>query len=190
MTITQTLSGLWLDSEKKGEEAGLVTVLPEKDGPRLQWLLNGFLFVNVLHLAAIRGLDYLNRKKQSAREEGEVQCEWEDEDEESRGASGSVSGIDGASSPPQSPTDRTPAGYHASSPLLNHKSASPTHETHPRPRQSQQVTTLMGATTPMEVRRGKLFALLSVATVIFAWALFLITSFIKIRSRREREGHL
>jgi bisphosphoglycerate-independent phosphoglycerate mutase (AlkP superfamily) len=47
----------------------LVAVLSEGDGPRLQWLLNGFLFVNVLHLVAIWGLGYLNEKKQNAPKE-------------------------------------------------------------------------------------------------------------------------
>ena len=194
-TITQTLSGLWLDFEKKEGKTGLLTIPSEKDGPRLQWLLNGFLFVNVLHLAAIWGLGYLNERKQNSQKETTVQSEAEGGDEERRGESGSASGIDGPSSSPdlspQSSIDPTPDGDHTSSPLLRPRDASPvrrSYGTRPRPRRLQQDINLMGATTPAEVRRGKLFALLCAMAVVFAWALFLITSFIKIRSRREREG--
>ena len=198
-TITQTLSGLWLDFGKEETKSGSVTIISEKDGPRLQWLLNGFLFVNVLHLAAIWGLGYLNERKQNAQKEAAAQYgpEIQDEDEERLGASGSTSGIDGPSSSPElspgSPSDRTPEGDHTASPLLRSRGASSVYQsygTHQQPSQSQQDATLMGAATPAEVRRGKLFASMCAATVVFAWGLFLITSFIKIRSKREREGHL
>jgi hypothetical protein len=197
MTITQTLSGLWLDSKKKGEKTGSITVLSEKDDPRLQWLLNVFLFVNVVQLVAIWGLGYLNKRKQNAQKEAVVQNEGESEDEERRGVRGSASGIDGPlSSPdrsPESPSDQAPASDHTTSPLLRPRNTSLVYQsygTQPRPRPSQQDTNLMGATTHAEIRRGKLFASLCAMTVVFAWAFFLVTSFIKIRSRREREGHL
>jgi len=193
-TITQTLSGLWLDFEKEEQKSGSIAVISEKDGPRLQWLLNGFLFVNVLHLVAIWGLGYLNGERQNAQKEAAVRREGEDE--ERQNTSGLASGIDGPSSSPelssQSSGDRTPEGDHTASPLLHPRDASSVYRSRgadPRPTQSQD-TTLMGATTPEEVRRGKLFASLCAATVVFAWGLFLITSFIKIRSKREREGHL
>ena len=195
-TITQTLSGLWLDSKKGGEKTRSITVLSEGDGSHLQWLLNGFLFVNVLHLAAIWGLGYLNEKKQNVQGEVAQHERENDEDEERQGASGSAAGVGGSSSSsdliPQSPSDRPPAGDHPASPLLHQRDTSSIYQnygTNPRPRQPQQDTALMGATTTAEVRRGKLFASLCVATVVFAWALFLVTSFIKIRSRRERERH-
>ena len=198
MTITQTLSGLWLDFEKKKrDDSRSVTVLSEKGESRLQWLLNGFLFVSVLHLMAIRGLGYLNERKQQTQNEAAAQNEGEDEDEERRGVSGSASGIDepllSPDLPSQSPSDQTPAGEHTTSPLLHPMDVSFVYQsygTHPRPHRPQQDTVLMGAITPAEVGRGKLFASLCAATVVFTWALFLVTSFIKIRSRREREGHL
>ena len=196
-TITQTVAGLWLDSKKKKEgKKRLVTALSEGDGSRLQWLLNGFLFVNLLHLVAIWGLGYLNEKKQNARKEAGVQGERENEDEERRDAPGSEPGTDESPASPDlsspSPSDRIPTGDHVTSPLLRPGGASSVYQSygpHPRPL-LQQDTPLMGATTPAEVRRGKLFASLCAAAVIFAWGLFLITSFIKIRSRREREGDL
>ena len=198
MTIIQTLSGLWLDFEKKkGDDSRSVTVLSEQGRSRLQWLLNGFLFVNVLHLIAIRGLAYLNERKQKTQKEAAAQNEGEEEDEERRGVSGSASGIDEPLVSPdlssQSPSDQTPAGEHTTSPLLRPVDASSVYQnygTHPPPHRPQQDIILMGATTPAEVGRGKLFALLCAATVVFTWALFLVTSFVKIRSRREREGHL
>jgi len=194
-TITQTLSGLWLDSEKKEGEAGSLTILSEKDGPGLQWLLNVFLFINVLQLAAIRGLGYLNERKQNSRKDATARNEGEDE--ERRNSSDSASGIGGALSssdlPLQGPSDRTLVGDHTVSPLLHPRDVSPVYQnygTQLRPPQPQHDTNLMGATTPAEVKRGKILASLCFATVVFAWALFLVTSFIKIRSRREREGHL
>lgn len=192
----QTLSGLWLDSEEEEEKIRSITVLSEGDGPRLQWLLNVFFFVNFLHLAAIQGLSYLNERKRNAQAEAVAQHERDDEDEERLGASGSATRIDGPSSSPDlaplSSSDQTPAGDDATSPLLHHGDASSvyqSYDTHLRPRQPQQDTSLMGATSPAEVRRGKVFASLCAATVVFAWVLFLVTSFIKIRSKHERGGH-
>ena len=176
----QTLAGLWLDSEKE-EEIKSITAPSGKDGPRLQWLLNGFLFINVLHLAAIWGLGYLKERKQNTQREAVAQHERESEDEEGWGASGSALGIDGPSlSPERGPGDRTPADDQITSPLLPHRDVSSVY---------QPDTILAGATTPEEVTRGKLFASLCAGTVGFAWALFLTTSFLKIRSKHEREGH-
>jgi len=197
-TITQTLAGLWLDSKKKKEEGtGLVAVLSEGNEPHLQWLLNVFLFVNVLHLGAIWGLGYLNEKKQNAQKEAGVQDQGENEDEERQDAPGSEPGTDELLTSPDLsshiPSDQIPTGDYMISPSLHLRDASSVYQsygTHPRPRRSQQDTPSMGATTPAEVRRGKLFASLCAATVVFTWGLFLITSVIKIRSRRERAGDL
>lgn len=193
-TITQTLSGLWLDSRKKELKTGSLTTLLGNE-PRLQWLLNGFLFVNLLHLAAIWGLGYLNERRQNTRKDVAVQNET-GEDEEHRGASGSSSGIEGPPSPPDLPSrsssGQAPDGDHSTSPLLHPRDTPFVYQgygTHPRPNKSGQDTTLIGATTPAEVRRGKFFASMCAAAVVFAWLLFFVTSFLKIRSRRERGGH-
>ncbi|KAF9651987.1 MFS general substrate transporter [Thelephora ganbajun] len=195
-TVTQTFSGLWLDFEKKEGKTGSLTVVPGENEPRLQWLLNGFLLINVLHLVAIWGLGYLNERKHTAQKEAAVQNEGEVEDEGPQDAPGSASGIERPSLSldlsPQSASDRTSASDHATSPPLHPRDAPSVYKsygTHLRPRKSQQDTVLTGATTPAEVRRGKIFASLSAAAVVFALVLFLVTSFIKIRSRREREGH-
>ena len=192
-TITQTLAGLWLDSEKK-KETTLAAAPSGGDGSRLQWLLNGFLFVNVLHLVAIWALGYLKEKKQNAQNEAGVQEEGEDE--ERRDVPGSEPGIGELPASPdlssQSPSDQISTGDHVTSPLIRPRDVSSVYRsyvTDPQPRQPRQ-DNLMGATTPAEVRRGKVFASLCVATVVFTWGLFLITSFVKIRSRREREGDL
>lgn len=194
-TITQTLSGLWLDSQKKEAKTASLATLPENE-PRLQWLLNGFLFVNLLHLAAIWGLGSLNERKQNPRKEEAIQNEA-DEDEERWGASGSSSGIEEPSSSPdlpsRSPSDGTADGDHTTSPVFHHRDASSVYQgygTHPRPNKPQQDTNLIGATTPAEVKRGKFFASLCTAAVVFAWVFFFTTSLLKIRSRREREGRL
>jgi hypothetical protein len=191
-TITQTLSGLWLDSKKEDGKTGSPAILSQNE-PRLQWLLNGFLFVNLLHLAAIWGLRYLNEWKQNIKKGEIVQNEGEDEDEERLGASGPSSGIEGPSSSPESPSwnpsDQIPDGSRATSPLLPPRDVYRSSATDSPPHSSPQDTTMTGVTiTPAEVRRGKLFALLCAATVVSTWLLFFVTSFIKIRSRREREG--
>lgn len=194
-TITQTISGLWLDAEKKEGKTGSLTALSGNE-PRLQWLLNTFLFVNILHLVAIVGLGYLNERRQNPLKEEVVQNEAV-EDEELRDASGSLSGNEGPPSPPdfpsQIPSGQNPDGDHTISPLLRPRGASLVYQgygTHPRPNKPQQDTTTTGATTPAEVKRGKFFATLCTVTVVFAWVLFFVTSFLKIRSRREREGQL
>jgi hypothetical protein len=193
-TITQTLSGLWLDSEKK-EKTGSIAAPSEGGGSSLQWLLNGFLLVNVLQLVAIWGLGYLNEMKQSAQKEPAVQNN--EEDEERRGAPDPASGIDELVLSPdissQGSSDQAPVGDHTASPLLHPRSTSPVYRsygTRLRPQPSLRDANLMGAATPAEARRGKVFASLCAATVVFAWGFFLTTSFVKIRSRREREGDL
>ena len=140
---------------------------------------------------AIWGLGHLNERKQNAQKEEAVQNEGADEDEEQQAASGSTSGIDEISVSPdlplQSPSEETPTDDHAMSQLLHPRDVSSVRRgygTQPRLRES------MEAATPAEVRRGKLFASLCATTVVFAWGLFLVTSFIKIRSKRERGGHL
>lgn len=194
-TITQTVSGLWLDSKKKERKPGLLTA-PSENESRLQWLLNGFLFINVLHLVAIFGLGYLNERRKNPRKE-EVNQNEAAEDEERRATSGSSSGNEGPSSSPdfpsQIPSDQNPVGDHTTSPLLRPRDASLVYQgygTHPQPNKFRQDTTRVGAATPAEVKRGKFFATLCTATVAFAWLLFFVTSFLKIRSRREREGDL
>jgi len=191
-TITQTLSGLWLDSKKEGKTGSLA--IPSDIEPRLQWLLNGFLFVNVLHLVSIWGLGYLNERNQNTPKQEAVRNEGDDGDEEDhRGLSDSSRPSSPDHLRSQSPSGRTPvAGDHTASPLLRARDVSSVYQsygTHPPRRCKSSQDVRGGTTTPAEERRGKLFALLSAATVLFAWVLFLVTSFIKIRSRREREGH-
>ena len=182
-TITQTLSGLWLDSQKKENTRSLLVFF--ESGSRLQWLLNGFLLVNLLHMGAIRGLSYLNERRQNPLKEGVVQHEVDDEDEECRGVSGPSSS---PNLPSQSTSDRTPGGDHTTSPLLRPEAVHRDCEILPRPDKPRQDTSPTGATTPAEVRRGKFFAVLCAGTVGLTWLLFFVTSFVKIRSRREREG--
>lgn len=193
-TITQTLSGLWLDSRKEEGKSGSLAILSANE-PRLQWLLNGFLFVNLLHLAAIWGLGYLNGKRENPQREGRVRDEACVENGECQDASGSSSGTEGLLSSPDLPSqgsiNQPPDDGHTTSPLLHHRDASSVYQgygTQPLPKKPQQDTAPTGAITPAEARRGKFFATLCAAAVVFAWLLFFVTSFIKLRSRRERGG--
>lgn len=196
-TITQTLAGLWLDSNVKKEKSGIFAILSDNVEPRLQWLLNGFLFINMLHLVAIWGLGHLNEKKQNVKQEVVTQNEDEEVDEEERHRLRGVSPSSRRSVSPdglfrsRSPNDRIPPD-HTASPLLRPRDASTiyqTYGTHPRSTKSPSRQDTTTRTSPAEERRGKLFASMSALIVAFAWVLFLITSFIKIRSKKEREGH-
>jgi hypothetical protein len=152
-----------------------------------------------LQLVAIFGLGYLNERRQNPQKNEAVQNEQNEtvEDEERRGASGSSSGVGGQPPPPdlpsQIPSDQSPDGDHTTPPLLHLRDASSVYRgygTHPRPNKSQEGIAIVGATTPAEVRRGKFFAALCTVAVAFTWLLFFVTSFLKIRSRRERERDL
>jgi len=196
-TITQTLSGLWLDSKVKKEKIGLLSIFSEIE-PRLQWLLNGFLFVNLLHLIAIWGLGYLNEKKHKQQEVTRPEGDDYDYDND-EGRRGTSPSSRRSVSPDllrsRSPTrDRTTLAArdrdHTTSPLLRPRDISSVYQTYgTHGKQTQDSTTRQSPITHAEERRGMLFALLSATIVFFAWVLFFITSFIKIRSRREREGH-
>lgn len=128
---------------------------------RLQWLLNTFVFFNILQLIGIWGLGYLDRRKKRSM---------------------SVNGGDGQGnehvsqqrvpllrSRPNSPIDEGP-GYVIAS------------ESRGRPK------ALPEPVSPAEIKRGRVFALMSLGMVIFAWILFLTVSFVKIRSKQDREG--
>ena len=190
-TIAQTLSGLWLDSKvKKGKSGSRLLAIFSSDEndseQRLQYLLNAFLFVNILHLLAIWGLGYLHKIKQSAQKQTADLQSVEEEEE----VSGPSAGNAGTSyNPSRSSSVHSPSA----SPLLHPRDLSsvyPTYGTHPRSRSKSPHNITTTTPTITEVKRGKLFASLSAAIVLFAWVLFFVTSFIKIRSRREREGHL
>ncbi|KAF9785824.1 MFS general substrate transporter [Thelephora terrestris] len=169
-TITQTLSGLWLDSQKKKGETGSPAAALSENESRLQWLLNGFLLVNILQLVAIWGLGQLNERRQNIQAGEAAGNGIEPESEQCRGGLGPVleeGPLPSQYIPSRSPSDQTSDSDHSTSPLLR------TRETTPR------------AATPAEVRRGKVFALYCVAMVIFAWLLFFVTSIVKIRSGRK-----
>ena len=191
-TITQTISGLWLDSEEKEEKPGSLKTLSGNE-PHLQWLLNGFLLVNILHLVATFGLGYLNKIRQNPRNEEAMQIGAAD-GEERRSTSGSSSGNGEPSSPPSRiSSSRILDADHPASPIYPPRDASFVYQgdgIQSRSNSPQQDTSTRGAASPAEVKRGKLFATLCTATVVSAWLLFFVTSFLKIRSRREREGRL
>ena len=130
---------------------------------------------------AIWGLGYLNDKKQGTLRQEVGQRGDDDQDEGCRDTLnfGNERALD-----------------HTGSPLLRPDNDSLVYQsygTYPRCRRSIQDSAIIGQTSAIaeEVKRGKLFASLSAGMVVLAWVLFLATSFIKIRSKRERErvGH-
>jgi hypothetical protein len=156
VTIFQTFTGLWLDL-KKGKDGNQQEGPPVND-VRLQWLLNTFTFFNILQLAGIAGLAYLDRRKRSSMDPGTVSG-----DDERLSQSRPL-----LHSPHDSPTDEV----HLIPPQLRHN----------RPTLSDQVSAA-------EAKRGKVFATICLTAVLFAWVSFLATSFVKIRSKHDREGH-
>lgn len=157
VTIFQTLTGLWLDLKKKELSS------PGDDhlasARRLQWLLNTFVFINVLQLVGIWSLGYLDWQKKA---NGGVADEQVD-------ASISQQRVPLLSSRPNSPIEEGP-GYVIPSESGSRQKALP-----------EQVP-------PAEIRRGRVFAAISLGMVVFAWVLFLAVSFVKIRSKQDRKG--
>ncbi|KAI1797869.1 MFS general substrate transporter [Ganoderma leucocontextum] len=178
-TIFQTLAGLTLDIKKNPSEKGLPINQDEDD---VQYLLNAFVLFNVLEILAILGLAHLDHREkerairrasgllpQSIDEQEGGEDHWQPEPSESapthpRGSSFSR---------PARPASSTPE---QSIPLLGNSHASSR-------RGRRYSIESIG-----EVRRGKIFAIMSGILIACAWVLFMGTAWYRLRSREERGG--
>ncbi|CCM01967.1 uncharacterized protein FIBRA_04040 [Fibroporia radiculosa] len=200
-TAFQTLAGVALDiTRKKSGNPNTPQVGDKKD---IQYLLNAFLFLNVLQLAAVVGLNRLDRRERRNAAQRTLPSTTEDEvvvtnhtkngqspkSEASLGAGiWPISQIGG----PAPLCDLGDACCRASTsdaalsvPLLRDTSRTPSYLMFPRPRRSDSVSSKVPRSRAV-LQRGRAFAALSAMLIVFAWVLFLGTAYLKLRSKEER----
>jgi hypothetical protein len=189
----QTLAGLALDTEH--QQLGKVT--PDAPLRAIQYLLNTFALLNVFHFLALLALGRLDRRRKAAAaliintrgSPGVILSSPYHQNQ-----SGSLKGAYTEDAERTEDDIRSPlsagAGLFSSAtspdhtPLLSDARRSYFTEdvidSNRRSRENPPKTKLL--------RRGELFAGLSAALVVFAWALFLVTAWLKLRSKAERGG--
>ncbi|RDX55878.1 MFS general substrate transporter [Lentinus brumalis] len=212
-TIFQTLAGLALDvKSKKPSEKELSPI--DGDDKDIQYLLNTFLFLNLLQILAIIGLACLDKKQRQAAARRmsallpQIANDSESEEEEpvsKRHAPGDDDWQAEASTSDVDPRRRRSSLSHhirhsssitqQSIPLLGSGSR------HSTVRGSRYLVeaavaedstgapvTVMLVRSKPEVRRGEVFASISILAIAFAWALFMGTAWYRLRSKEERGG--
>jgi hypothetical protein len=164
----QTLAGLALDvkhHDSQGEYPSSSSLVA------IQHLLNIFVCLNIFQFLMLIALGYLYRRREAVAavagtygSPGETMLEEFDEDQESSPKSANYSdhtaGVDDSIY-----LRRMSREGHMSSVIFP--------KPHPKSKTKQ-------------VKRGELFAGLSVALVVLAWTLFLVTAWMKLRSKVER----
>ncbi|KAH9944398.1 MFS general substrate transporter [Epithele typhae] len=212
-TIFQTLAGLALDVKNHKTSS----VANDGGSRETQHLLNAFVALNVVEILSVVALIRLDRKQKedvSRRMSAllpRTADNSEDEDAESvKGTSdreySSEAGEDGAS--------RETRGRGGSlSAHVQRLSTSSAEQNIPLLGSGSQTDTIRGSRylvdamvvdeagetsettlkrkiyrTKGEVRRGEVFAILSGTLIIFAWGLFMVTAWLRLRSKSEREG--
>ncbi|KZT74645.1 MFS general substrate transporter [Daedalea quercina L-15889] len=206
-TTFQTLAGVALDLTRKKAEN---TEPTRGDNRRdIQLVLNAFLFLNVLQFASIIGLGWLDRKRREAASWRQrallsaVQSEVAPEDDTERSAemakgkerAGAIWRIDnmhsrGECSRGESCCRASTSDQVQSVPLLRD------HSRHSSHRESRYVIAPLDPNPPQQppyprrskavLRRGEFFAVLSGMAIFSAWVLFLVTAYLRLRSKEER----
>ena len=133
---------------------------PSRSGTTaIQLLLVVWLILNVTHFCGLLILAHLDRQRKAVIEKGSVILETLDEAEEPSDSS-TTEQID---VDPQTPPSDEPDSDDLRSP--------PTDKLH----ETKQVT------------RGKIFAVFCAVFIIFAWVLFLVTAWLRLRSKKDRK---
>ncbi|KAI0724538.1 MFS general substrate transporter [Cerioporus squamosus] len=211
-TIFQTLAGLALDvKSKKPAEKQLSPI--DGDDRDVQYLLNAFVFLNILEILSIIGLAHLDKKQRqaAARRMSALLPQVADhsDEEEPPSKNDTAPGDDdwqaeASTSDANARQRRSSLSHHTrhassttqqSIPLLGSGSR---HSTVRGSRYLVEVAiaedpagapvTVKLVRTKPEVRRGELFASISVVAIAFAWALFMGTAWYRLRSKEERGG--
>jgi hypothetical protein len=128
----------------------------------LQRLLRVFFFVNIIHLFSIAGL-YVLERRETRREEriGRPRT--------AHPVSLSYTGPEHDETQPLlSPSLESE---------LNQRQQEEEHEDETRP-----------AEKPQSTRRGEFFTILSAILIVATWVLFMVTAYLRLRSKRERQG--
>jgi len=192
-TISQTLAGLSLDLKSHASQ------MP------IQYLLNAFLAINILEILVLVGLVKLVRRRaRRAAESQQRQRKNVGSRKERSHGRGSVPQASArpsqtrASTSSQESTEDTPL-------LAEPERTSQGFETPPihpyliLPDEVEDTEAHASGDTNLpsssvmvisktEVRRGELAASASAVLVLFAWVLFMVTAWLRLRSRQERGG--
>lgn len=214
-TIFQTLAGLALDIKSKKSAESLSPI--DGDDGDVQLLLNAFVILNVFEIIGIIGLSHLHRKQQavaarrmSALLPTVVDGDESDEESSEEPRAGKRSGADDENWRAESPEGRR---HRRSSTLNRHiplPSSSTPEQSIPLLHGGSRSSTVRGSRylvdavveeepsgppvhvqvmrTKAEVWRGELFSVMCGVLIAFAWVLFMVTAWLKLRSREERGG--
>lgn len=172
----QTFAGLALDT-KFSKDKDQST--PTRSGTTaIQWLLIVWLILNVTHFCGLLVLAHLDQQRNVAIEKGSVILETLDEAEEPSDSSAiEQAGVDhnndefaeGSIHLPQAPLSDENL-----EPDSNGQHSPPTDELHETKR----------------VKRGEFFAGLCAVFIVFAWVLFLVTAWLRLRSKKDRNNSI
>ncbi|RPD62956.1 MFS general substrate transporter [Lentinus tigrinus ALCF2SS1-7] len=211
-TIFQTLAGLALDvKSKKPTEKKLSPI--DGDDRDIQYLLNAFVFFNVLEILAIIGLTHLDKKQRqaAARRMSALlpQANDDSDEEESPSQKGTGSGDDDWQAEPSTSDADARRRRGSLSHHIRHGSTA-TQQSIPLLGGGSRRSTVRGSRylveaavaedssgapvtvkllrSKPEVRRGEVFAVLSTLAIAFAWVLFIGTAWYRLRSKEERGG--
>ncbi len=209
-TIFQTLAGLALDIKSKKHAEKLLSPI-DGDERDIQYLLNAFLILNVLQLAAIVGLARLHHRQRKAAERlssallpsimEETDGESSAIEEHGTNKKEPVDEWQGHDTSLQVPGSRQ--GTVRSTHSINHASGSRStsrvsESSIPLLSESQSGSARSSrylidtssngkvVRTRKEVRRGELFAVISACGIAFAWILFMGVALVRLRSKEER----
>lgn len=194
----QTFVGLTLDTTLKGSPEGGI---PSRSGlAAIQYVLNAFLVLNILQFIALVGLAHLDRRRKLAIAVA-TSIGTHGETPSSNEFLPSHSGIprsqfvvdDGNQDSIRLPIGAREGPYPSTSspeqrlPLLMSGSEGSLFMVQPQSYTPSPPPTIRGDTQRTKrIKRGELFAGLCFALIAFAWALFLGTAWLRLRSKAER----
>ncbi|KIM85235.1 hypothetical protein PILCRDRAFT_817238 [Piloderma croceum F 1598] len=193
--IMQTLAGLALDTERQPSPGKNVPDVPSRGGlAAIQYLLNVFVLLNVFQFLVLMTLAHLDRRRKAAvatvadiyGSSGELITDDYNVDSPNNpeDAEGSIhlslSARGGPVRPAASPEESHPLLVSDAERSLFATDAAEPNLSPPIPPGDPPKT--------KQVKRGELFAGLSAALVVFAWVLFLVTAWLRLRSKAEREA--
>lgn len=207
-TIFQTLAGLVLDVKSKKPSAESVAA-PNGDERDMEYLLQSFIVMNILQFIAIATVGYLDRKRKQREANALLAAPVLDDDSDSddsnnvrikeptkvpdvipdaghsRDRAGTIRSIRSIRSGRR--TSISVPEQHI--PLLRSTSQTPSARSSryliPGAPLSSSIALKF---TKAELRRGRIFAVLSGCMIVFAWLLFMGTAWYRLRSKEQR-GH-
>lgn len=199
----QTFAGLALDTKHtNSREQSTPNIPPRSDLASIQYLLNTFLVLNILQFLALLGLAYLDRRRKLAMAaatsigtHGVVQHSGRFRSDPSETPKSEFAIDDGNEGSIHLPLAAREGPYPSTSspeqtlPLLLSESERPFFMVQPRtytPCPSPPPILRDDAPRTKRIKSGELFAGLCVALIAFAWALFLGTAWLRLRSKAER----